>query len=367
MWMRFIVLWGLLGLVCLPSLAAEGDIPRTPSGKPDLSGNYELLFLTPFERDPKHGTNLYMSAEEGRKIEESVATAIAQADVPSDPDRVAPPVGGDGHRSNVGGYNQFVWFDTVTTTFAVDGKYRTSILTDPPNGRLPPLTEVAKKKRQAAQRRYNHNPGGAWWLETGEDLYDHPEFQNLTTRCLYNGGATVPVRQTGGYNNLKTIVQTDTHIVILVEWFHWPRVIRLDSEHLPEEIRSMAGDSIGWWEGDTLVVDTTNFRRPSPARASNDRRRAERDKNFLRSPGVPHEGLHVVERFARVDADTLLYEFTVEDPDYTAPYSGSLPWPQTEKRLYEYACHEGNYSMGNILRGARLAEKEWLDRQGGLK
>ena len=141
-------------------------------------------------------------------------------------------------------------------------------------------------------------------------------------------------------SGLKTIRQTDTHVAILVEWMHWTRIVRLDSEHAPPEVRSFAGDSIGWWDGDTLIVETTNF---------------------LRAPNVPHDDLRVIERFRRLDASTLFYEFTVEDSDYEAPFTGSLPWPRTDKRLYEYACHEGNYAMGNMLRGARLLEKEWRE------
>jgi hypothetical protein len=146
------------------------------------------------------------------------------------------------------------------------------------------------------------------------------------------------------YNNLKTIVQTDTHVVILVEWMHWARIIRLDAEHHPPEIRSLGGDSIGRWEGETLVVDTTNF---------------------LATPTMPREGLHVVERFTRLDQSTVLYQFTVNDPDYAAPYGGEFPWHQTTDKLYEYACHEGNYALGNILRGARLMEKEALVKRAG--
>ena len=117
---------------------------------------------------------------------------------------------------------------------------------------------------------------------------------------------------------------------------HWARIVRIDSEHLPLEIRSLAGDSIGWWEDDTLVVETTNF---------------------LASPGVAREGLRIVERFSPIDEKGLLYQFEVEDPDYEASYSGELLWPKTDQRSYEYACHEGNYAMGNTLRGARLLEQ----------
>ena len=144
------------------------------------------------------------------------------------------------------------------------------------------------------------------------------------------------------YNNLKRIVQTDDYVMILIEWMHWTRVIRMDTKHLPAEILSLSGDSIGRWDGDTLVVDTTNFLdMPGPAAREAPRGRA------LHAQGP----------------DGLLYQFTVEDSDYTAPYSGEFLWPKTPDRLFEYACHEGNYAMGNILRGARLLEKETKEKK----
>ncbi|MXX75603.1 MAG: hypothetical protein F4210_02125 [Holophagales bacterium] len=333
--MRIQLLMAATILIAPAAAVAQDDIPRTASGRPDLSGTYDIATRTPMMRDPKYGDDPYMSAEDAHGIAAATEAGRAQADIPSDPDRKAPPVGGDGHRSNIGGHNPF-WFDFGTIPFQIDGKYRNSIITDPPDGRLPPKTDRGRALTPRGLGAYNRNPGGAWWIETGEDLYDEPEVQTLGTRCLYTGGPTVPVRPSA-YNNLKTITQTDTHVAIHVEWMHWTRIVRLDSEHAPQEYRSFGGDSVGWWEDDTLVVETTNF---------------------LRAPHVPHEGLRVVERFRRIDADTLFYEFTVEDSDYTAPYTGSLPWPRTDKRLYEYACHEGNYSMGNMLRGARLLEKE---------
>ena len=142
------------------------------------------------------------------------------------------------------------------------------------------------------------------------------------------------------YNNFKTIVQTDDHVMILVEWMHWPRMVRMNGEHLPDDMRTMAGDSVGRWEGDTLIVETTNF---------------------LAEPDMPREGLSIVEEFSPLDAARLLYRFTVYDDDLVAPYTGEMPWPRTDKNLYEYACHEGNYSMGNTLRGARRLEKVWRE------
>ena len=144
------------------------------------------------------------------------------------------------------------------------------------------------------------------------------------------------------YNNMKRIVQTDDYVMILVEMDHDARIIRLNDEHDPPEIRKWLGDSVGHWEGDTLVVGTTNF---------ND------------TPGLSSasRNLHVIERFTRIDEETLLYHFTVDDPTiWTAPWSGEYPWRASEDRVYEYACHEANYALGNILRGARLLEAEAL-------
>ena len=146
------------------------------------------------------------------------------------------------------------------------------------------------------------------------------------------------------YNNMKRIVQTPSHVMILVEMVHDARIVRMNSEHVSLDIRKWMSDSIGHWEGDTLVVDTTNFNdNPGMFRATRD--------------------LHVVERFTRQDDQTILYSFTVEDPNtWTEPWSGEYTWPVSENPVYEYACHEANYAMGNILRGARLLEAEWEEQ-----
>ena len=332
-----IAIVALLGLALAASaaIAADGEIPRTASGKPDLSGNYDISSLTPFERPGKYGDRLFLTREEADAIERTAAETRESRAQASATNREAPSVGG-----NVGAYNDF-WFEWGTDTFTVDGKFRTSILTDPSNGRMPPLSEAGKERRAELPRFAYKNTGDAWWLDEGDDPYDGPESLTLGIRCLYLGVATVPARPLP-YNNLKTILQTDTHVMINIEWMHWTRIVRLDSEHLPAELRSFGGDSIGWWEGDTLLVETTNF---------------------LDWPSTAREGLRVVERFTPVDGDTLLYKFTVHDPDYVAPYTGELAWPKTEARSYEYACHEGNYAMGSMLRGARLLEQKWLAKR----
>jgi hypothetical protein len=339
------LLVALLSLVVatLPATAADSNIPRTADGKPDLSGNYNLASLTPMQRDQKYEENLYMSREEAEKIWKTAASFRELTSRDSDPDRDAPPAGGDGSvgpAGDVGGYN-FFWIDNGTDTFSLDGKFQTSIVYDPPDGRFPELSEAGEARRGDLHPYAYKNTGDAWWIETGDDPYDGPESLSLLDRCLYLSVAGLPA-QPVAYNNLKTIVQTPTHVMILVEWMHDARIIRLDSEHPPPHIRSLSGDSIGWWEGDTLVVDSTNF---------------------LAVPNVAREGLHIVERFTRLDKDTLLYDFTVEDPDYSAPYSGKFPWPQSDDRLFEYACHEGNYSLGGILRGARILEKDYREKQ----
>ena len=313
------------------------DFPRTASGKPDFSGSYDIATLTPYMRDKKHGDSLYLDPEDAQARERRAGRAEDAAYDPADPNREAPAKGAD-----VGAYN-FYWLDPGTSMVQIDGRYRSSILVDPPNGRLPELSERGKKRRAGLkQKGWFQNTGTAWWMETGAKPYDDMETQPLVDRCLYLGVVTVPI-QPIVYNNLKTIVQTDDHVMILVEWMHWARIVRLNSEHLPSDMRSLAGDSIGWWEGDTLVVDTTNF---------------------LHEPGVPREDLRVVERFSPLDSGRLLYQFTVHDPDYVSPYSGEYPWPKTDASLYEYACHEGNYAMGNTLRGARRLERDWIEEHG---
>lgn len=333
----------VLLVVATPAMfASESEGGRGRDSRPDLSGTYDISTLTPLERDLGHGTRLELSPSEAAAIAERAARQIETSFAASDPERGLPTVGG-----NVGGYNYF-FLDRGTGPVRVDGKYRTSLLVDPPSGRLPPLSERGSARRAGLYPFSKQNTGTAWWLDEPGSLggpYDGPESLSIADRCVFSLEASIPILPKN-YNNVKTIVQTDSHVMILIEWMHEARIVRLDSEHPPPTVRSRAGDSIGWWEGETLVVDTTNFLEESWV-----------TKTLFAEPSPPADQ-QVVERFTRVDQDTLLYQFTVSSRDWESPYSGEYTWPATDQKLYEYACHEGNYSLGNILRGARLLERE---------
>lgn len=318
---------------------------RMPDGHPDLQGTYDLATLTPLERSV--GAKAVLSDEEAAKLEKAIAKQRAQGDAPINGDRTAPPKGGDGSRGaagNVGGYNTG-WLDPGSSYTVVNGQKRTSLIVDPPDGRVPPLTPEAMARRTAAFRarptsdqQENNDPG----LETAPGAYDDPERRPLGERCILGFSSTSgpPALPDYFYNNLHQIVQTPDAVMILTEMVHDARTVRMNAQHLPKNIRQWLGDSVGHWEGDTLVVDTTNF---------TDKTR------YMGST----ENLHVVERFTRIDDKTLLYRFTIDDPEtWTKPWTGEYTWPATDGLIYEYACHEGNYALGDILRGARLREKE---------
>lgn len=327
--------------------AMSAEILRTQDGKPDFSGYYDTATITPLERPPEFQDKLTLTAAEAQAFAERSAARLAAftPGASNDPNREAPPVGGDGSpgaAGNVGGYNTF-WLDLGESSFMIDGKYRTSIITDPPNGRQPPRTPEAGADPLATLGQDRSNEGRAWWVHEGDGRgpYDDPEMRPLFERCIVGFTPTAPMLPSG-YNNHKRIVQTPRHVMILTEMVHDARIVRMNGEHAPPEVRKWMGDSIGWWEGDTLVVDTTNFH----------------PENRRMSPGASPD-LHLVERFTPMADGSLLYSFTVDDPaTWTAPWSGEYPWPRTQEPVYEYACHEGNYSFGNILRGARRLEAD---------
>ena len=234
------------------SLAKRWTMPRTADGKPDLQGSWTNATLTPVER--AEGTPLVMSADAVAKMEKGFSERVERLAEASDPNRPAPPKGGDGSTGaagNVGGYNNF-WIDPGDRVASVNGEYRASLIIDPPNGRVPGQTPEA---RQRAQLRLA--------MMKGRGQYDHPEFRPLAERCLMSFGSNAgpPMLPNYFYNNNYQIVQTRDHIMILVEMVHDVRVIRMGAaaERLPKHVRPWMGDSIGRWEGDTLVVETTNF------------------------------------------------------------------------------------------------------------
>ena len=323
--------------------------PRTPDGKPDLQGMYDLATLTPLERPM--GVNAVLTDEEAAKLERNVATQNEVRGRPITSERVAPPKGGDGSTGaagGVGGYNNF-WLDAGTHYTLVNGEKRSSIVVDPPDGRVPALTAAARQRAAARilrpptsdateSRDVGLEPAGS---------YDNPEQRPLGERCLLGFGSTSgpPALPDYFYNNLHQIVQTKDYVMILTEMVHDARIIRMNAEHLPKTIRKWMGDSVGHWEGDTLVVDTTNFT----------------DKTRFRGAS---EDMHVIERFTRVAPDVLLYRFTIEDPaTWSRPWTGEYTWPATKANMYEYACHESNYALENILRGARRREADEAARR----
>ena len=309
---------------------AQSDIARTPSGRPDFNGNYDISSLTPFQRPAEYGDRLFLGEDEVEALREREMNTRARDSEASDPDRGAPEAGG-----NIGSYNDF-WFDRGNDGFTIEGQYRTSILTYPENGRMPARTSEGQAKAEAAPKFAWPERDGAWWLETGDTPYDGPENHTLGVRCIYQGSASIPIRPLV-YNNLKTIVQTDDYMMIYIEWMHWARIIRInDDSHNPKTLATFDGDSIGRWDGDTLVVETVNF---------------------LDQPHQ-HAERTVVERFSPSSEGGLLYSFTVQDSDYTDSYEGELFWPKTDQIPYEYACHEGNYAMSATLIGARMRERE---------
>ena len=326
----------MFGVSTIAEQAKPWTMPRAADGKPDLQGIWTNATITPLVR-PQNQPNLVLTAEQAAKLEKSTADRVEERNQPSDPNRPAPPKGGDGSTGaagNVGGYNNF-WLDPGERVAVVDGQFRSSLIIDPPNGQIPPYT-AEYRARQAARAKGLARRGGP---------YDHPEYRPLAARCILSFGQTTPLIPNYFYNNNLQIVQTPDHVMILMEMVHDARIVRIGGKHLPKHIRPWMGDSIGHWEGDTLVVDTTNF---------------PPQQNFRGSS----ENLHVVERFRRVDADTINYRFTVNDPTtFTAPFTGEIPFRATTEQIYEYACHEGNYALSNVLSGARNEEKRLGTKQ----
>ena len=319
------------------SASGEWVVPRTPDGHPDLQGNWTNVTVTPIQRPP--GQGLILTPDQVAAIEGQRDGIVEAGAVASDPDRAPPPAGGTNPiciDAATTCYN-YVYWDQGDRVAIYNGEPRSSLITNPANGLIPPLTSAGAQ--QAAE---------LLDISSGLGEFDHPEDRPLPERCImsYGSNAGPPMLPNYGYNNNYTIVQTADHIMIMTEMVHDARIIRLGERvPLPDHIRPWMGDSWGHWEGDTLVIETTNL----PL--------AQLNKHPYIYPGGSEEW-RVVERLTRVDENTINYEFTVTDPGtYSAPWGGEVPMKALDDLIYEYACHEGNYALGNVLSGARYQER----------
>lgn len=306
--------------------AGKGSPPRILDGRPDLRGVWAYATITPLERSSEFAGKEFFTDQEAAAFEKR--TLETQDRDRRDEDG-ADGRGVDGRTDLERAYNSF-WWDFGSS---VVGTKRTSLIVDPPDGRIPPLTPEGQKRSADRRGLWTRDAQGGATGRSFDSWVDRP----LQERCLAwsTGG---PPMLPGAYNNNVHLFQARDHVAILNEMIHDHRLVPLDGRpHVRPEIRQWMGDSRGHWEGDTLVVDTTNLR--GAFRASSDK-------------------LHLVERFTRVDMETLLYEFTVDDPDtWTRPWTAQVPMSKSKEPIFEYACHEGNYSMTNVLAGARAQEK----------
>ena len=296
---------------------------RTPDGHPDLQGIWTTQTFTPLERPQRYAGREFLTEEEATELtklltQEGVDPLAGGIFAASDEERRKRI-----RQIDPTHYNNADWLTTAQPK-ALSSR-RTSLIVDPADGKIPPLT--AEARQRAADRR----------AAGGFDSYENRPRQERCIVWTHEGPPMMPPP----YNDVFQIFQTSGYVVVFRELATSPRIIPTDGRaHISERIRRWTGDSRGRWEGDTLVVDTTNFN----------------DKTAFQGSSA---ALHVVERFRRVSADTILYQFTVDDPaTWTSPWSAEIPMMQTEGPLYEYACHEGNYGMVNTLRGARVADKE---------
>ena len=303
----------LLGPVPAACQKKAWTAPHTPDGQPDLQGYWSSATLTPLERPAELAGKPFLTEQEAAAYEKQLLQT-------GNRDRREANAETDVGRA----YNEF-WFERGNK---VVGTRRTSLIVDPPDGRIPPLMPEAQKRADAARAYARQHPA------------DGPEDRGLPERCLLWPTAGPPMLP-GGYNNNYQIIQSPGYVVILVEMIHDVRIIPLDGRpHLGSSVRQWMGDSRGHWEGNTLVVDTTDFNGKARFRGADDK-------------------MHLTERFTRADPDTLLYEFTVDDPTaFTKPWSAQVPMRKSEGPIFEYACHEGNYGMEGILGGARAEEKK---------
>ncbi len=310
-------------LALAPMAAAQSDertMPmRTPDGQPDVSGTFTFRTLTPFQRPSQFEGLENLTPEEAAAFEAAERTRLNR-------DLFDPETGAAGYRPRSEGgvlsYNEF-WYERG---IELTSDKRTSLVVDPPDGRLPPRTEEAAMaaRERAAYRR--------------EHMYDSYENRSLADRCIMGFNSGPPMRS-ASYNNNVMIFQAPGYVAILNEMVHNARIIPIDQDVAKPPFPQFAGVSRAHWEGETLVIETTRFRGGQS--------------------GGTGPNMHLVEKLTRIDPDTVAYEFTVTDPTvYTAPYTVMMPFRRTDGPLFEYACHEGNYGLYGILAGARNLERE---------
>jgi len=295
--------------------------PRTPDGQPDLQGFWTNTTYTPLQR-PKEVTKELYTREEALEILKTAATLESEQTEPG----TIPDV-----------HYDFTQFGLDRNQGGLALNLRTSLIFDPANGQLPPMTEGGQK-RNAARAEARKRMGGPT---------DAAQNQSLSVRCILMDRAGPPMLP-GAYNNNYQIIQGPGYVMILVEMIHEPRIIPLDGRpHLPPHVRSLTGNSIGRWEGETLIVETTNFT----------------DKTAFQGSS---ENMRLTERFTRVAEDRIDYRFTIDDPaTWTRPWSAELPMQKTIGPIFEHACHEGNRGLYNTLAGARLEDKKRAEAAAG--
>ena len=307
---------------------AEWEVPRTVDGRPDFQGNWSNSTLTPFQRTGDRGP--VYTPEEVAEREQTDGSC------PANPGtvmcgRTERTTGSNEARLSGVEYNEVYW-ERGSRVAVVNGEPRTSLVTVPANGRPPALTPEAQQLMQ--ERRDLRSPFGP---------YDHPELRPMAERCIMFGSPVgPPMLPTGAYNSNYIIVQTADHLMIMSEMVHDVRIIPIgEPQTMRKDVRPWFGNSWGRWEGDVLVVETTNINPQQTIR------------------GVPpSEDALVIERFSRADEETILYEFTIDDPAmWTERWGGQIPINKFDAQLYEYACHEGNYSLAGVLSGARYEER----------
>ena len=311
----------IVSLLIIPPLGAQtSDIPRTEFGVPNFQGTYTYRTLTPLNRPPELSDKEVLTEEEAVEWQQFENRRQNR-------DLIIDSVGGAGYPPGVISYNNF-WYERGIKTIA---DRRTSLIYDPPNGRMPPTNAAGIKRRAEISEKRRLSLG--------------PEGRTLADRCLLMGGLPMT---SGAYNNNMQLIQTKDHIVIVNEMIHRARIIRLDSEHHTRQLK-WSGDSIAHWEGDTLVIHTQHFYQNQNGRGSS-------------------ASMKLEERISWLDENTLDYDFTMEDPlTWDVSWSARLPMRRIEDPLFEYACHEGNHGLPGILAGWRRYESMGMNGDGTPK